>query len=333
MIKRKKEHIELALNSQITNAFRDERFNYEPLFNAHPNDSFKPFDFLGKKMKVPIWISSMTGGSEFSGVINSNLAKACAEFGMGMGLGSCRALLEEGKYFDHFNLRPIIGNDYPFYANLGIKQLENAVLKNDFEPIVNLIEKLYADGIIIHINPIQEWLQPEGDNVTLPPIQTIESFVSKTKIKTIIKEVGQGFGSKSIHKLLTLPIEAIELAAFGGTNFAKVELKRSNQLKQELLGPLSTIGNDANQMIDDINEFVTTNKHDIKCKSIIISGGISSFLDGYYFMQKCELKSIYGQASKFLQYAREDYDKLQEYILYQIEGLKLATAYLEIKEF
>ena len=332
MTKRKKEHLELAMQSQTNLLMNDTRFDYEPLLSAHPDDTLKSFDFAGKKMNVPIWISSMTGGSEYSGTINRNLARACNEFGMGMGLGSCRVLLEDGEYFDHFDLREIIGDSYPFYANLGISQIEKMVLNDETDRITELVQKLKADGLIIHVNPLQEWLQPEGDKIAVPPIETIRSFLSKTNLKIIVKEVGQGFGPQSIKELLKLPVEAIELAAYGGTNFAKVELQRSNILRQKLLEPLSLVGNNAYQMIDEINKFTETQKSELYCKSIIISGGLKSFLDGYYLIKKCNLKSVYGQASAFLEYAREDYDRLKEFIQLQIEGLKLAAAYLKIRQ-
>ncbi len=332
MIKRKREHLELALKSQTNLSVNDDRFDYEPMLSAHPEDVLKPFGFAGKEMKVPIWISSMTGGSEYSGIINHNLARACNEFGMGMGLGSCRVLLEEGDYFDHFNLREIIGNDCPFYANLGISQIEKSILNKSTARITDLVERLKADGLIIHVNPIQEWLQPEGDKLKVAPIETIKAFLSKTKLKIIVKEVGQGFGPGSIAELLKLPLEAIELASFGGTNFAKVELQRSNIQRQKLLEPLSRIGNNAYQMVDNINRFAKTNNSQLKCKSVIISGGVQSFLDGYYLMRRCKLNSVYGQASAFLEYAREDYDQLKEFIQLQVEGLKLASAYLRLKE-
>jgi isopentenyl-diphosphate delta-isomerase len=332
MTKRKGEHIELALKSQTDLTMNDERFDYEPMLSAHPSGIQKTFDFAGKKMKVPIWISSMTGGSEYSGTINRNLARACNEFGMGMGLGSCRVLLEEGSYYDHFNLRELIGDEFPFYANLGIAQIEKSVKKNETDRIVEMVERLKADGLIIHVNPVQEWLQPEGDKITAPPLQTIKSFLSATKIKIIVKEVGQGFGTESIKELLKLPIEAIELAAYGGTNFAKVELQRSDLLRQKLLEPLSRIGNTAEQMVEEINRFVENHNNEIKCKSVIISGGLKSFLDGYYMMKKCRIPSVYGQASAFLEYAKEDYSQLKDFIQLQVEGLNLASAYLKIRE-
>ncbi len=331
MTEKKKEHIELALSSQANMMTHDNRFNYEPLLSAHPEGILKPFDFAGKKMKIPVWISSMTGGSEVSSIINSNLAKVCNEFGLGMGLGSCRVLLETGRFREQFNLREIIGEDYPFYANLGICQVEKAILNNTTELITNMVEKLRADGLIIHVNPIQEWLQPEGDRITVPPVETIKAFLADTGMRVIVKEVGQGFGPESTKELLRLPLEAIEFAAYGGTNFAQVELKRRADSRKTLLQPLSSVGHDAYQMIDEINSFRETNVDEVKCQAVIVSGGVRNFLDGYYFIKKSTIKAVYGQASVLLRYAMGDYDKLRKFIEVQIEGLKLAYAYLRIK--
>jgi len=331
MEKRKKDHIDLALNSQSSVKEHDDRFNYEPMLNPHPKQDGLSIRFLGKNMKNPLWISSMTGGTDYAKIINTNLAKACNEFGLGMGLGSCRPLLESDQYFKQYDLRDIIGNDYPFYANLGISQVEQAVHQNKLKSIIDLVDKLRADGLVIHVNPIQEWLQPEGDILTHSPIDTIKSFLDNTQMKVIVKEVGQGFGPESLKALLKLPLEAIEFGAYGGTNFSKVELKRSMPIVKEMLEPFSKVGNNAEQMIDDINNIINETK-DILCKQIIISGGIGSFLDGYYLMRKSKLPSIYGQASTMLRYAREDYEKLREYIQYQIKGLQMAFTYLTIKK-
>ncbi len=328
--KRKQDHIELAFKSRIGLINKDNRFNYEPLLHAHPAKNLEQLEFFGKHIKVPIWVSSMTGGTEYAGIINKNLARACNEFGMGMGLGSCRVLLENDKYFDQFNLREIIGNEQPFFTNLGIVQIEKALAQKSTGRIIDMVEKLKADGLIIHVNPIQEWLQPEGDKLERPPIETIASFLEESKLKIIVKEVGQGFGPESLKALLKLPLEAIEFAAFGGTNFARVELLRSNPTAYQMLEPLSMVGNDANEMLDTINDLVLS-KNEIKVKQLIISGGIHNFLDGYYFIKKSKISAIYGQASEFLKYAKADYQDLKRFIEYQIEGLKIAYSYFTLK--
>ena len=127
MEQRKKDHIELAFQSQLKNESIDQRFYYEPMLNPHPGELLKPFNFLGKTMKAPIWVSSMTGGTEKAEKINKNLARACNEFGLGMGLGSCRIILDNDTFFHQFDVRDIIGNDYPLYANLDICQIEESL--------------------------------------------------------------------------------------------------------------------------------------------------------------------------------------------------------------
>jgi len=327
---RKKEHLELALHSQAILSEHDNRFDYEPLLASFADSELKTIPFLGKSMKAPIWISSMTGGTPYARIINTNLARACNEFGLGMGLGSCRILLNEDKYFEHFDLRDIIGPEYPFYANLGIIQIEKAVLQKDVSRIVAMVEKLRADGLIIHINPIQEWLQPEGEIITQAPLQTIKEFLELSKLKIIVKEVGQGFGSASLRELLKLPLEAIEFGAYGGTNFAQVELERSLPVVKQMLKPLSLIGNTAEQMVLDINSIIEQDSK-FKVKQLIISGGIISFIDGYYLIRKSRLPAVYGQASAFLLHAREDYEQLRDNIRFQLKGLGMAYAYLRIK--
>lgn len=351
MSDRKKDHIALAFSSQSGKHLVDSRFTYEPMLGCHPEEGLKPLVFLGKSLRAPLWVSSMTGGTREARTINTNLARACREFGMGMGLGSCRILLENDHYLPDFDMRDIIGDDLPLFANIGIVQLENMVFDNSWPLLVELIEKLQADGLIVHVNPIQEWLQHEGDFLKHPPIETIERFLSLTGnlvhdnpsptlyaddwegnrvIKVIVKEVGQGMGPESIRQVMQLPIEAFELAAFGGTNFAMVELARRNEQHANNYMPLAQVGHTVDEMVEEINALVRTDSN-LRCKQIIISGGIQSFLDGYYYTSKSLLPSVFGQASNFLRFARGDYDDLRNFVHDQIQGLKFAQAFLKPK--
>jgi isopentenyl-diphosphate Delta-isomerase len=327
---RKNDHLDLAFSSQAGNLQADKRFSYEPLLGSYSQGIIKPFPFLGRTLRTPIWVSSMTGGAAHAKTINLNLAKACNEFGMGMGLGSCRILLEDEKYFPDFDMRDVIGDDLPLYANIGIAQLEEMLVHKSQDRISGLVSHLRADGVIIHVNPIQEWLQAEGDRHERPPLETIEEFLSLTHLKVIIKEVGQGMGPESIARLMKLPVEAFELAAFGGTNFAKIELARSSPQKKELYDPISMIGHSAEEMLEIINKYAESGDQ-CGCRQIIISGGIHSFLDGYYYMSKSILPSIYGQASGLLRHARGEYEDLRQFVKGQINGLIFARAFLKVK--
>ena len=330
MEQRKHDHIALAFSSQVDAIQADQRFTYEPLLGSHVKGQIKPVAFLGKTLRVPMWVSSMTGGTKLARVINTNLARACHEFGMGMGLGSCRILLENPEHFDDFNMRDIIGNELPMYANIGIVQLEEMLADKSYSRLVELVGKLRADGLIIHVNPLQEWLQTEGDVLKHPPIESIEEFLSLTDLKIIVKEVGQGMGPESLRRLMKLPVEAVEFGAFGGTNFAQVELARCDPQKQELYRPLAMVGHTADEMLNVIN-VLERDGNPLACRQLIISGGIRSFLDGYYYISKSSLTSVFGQASGFLRFARGEYSDLQRFVNEQVNGLKLAGAFLRIK--
>ena len=327
--KRKKDHIDLAFHSRTEGDELDGRFYYEPVLASHPKEEPISFAFLGKKMKWPIWVSSMTGGTGEAGYINRNLARVCAEYGLGMGLGSCRPLLESDQFFEDFNLRPIIGEEHPFYANLGVAQVDKLLSEGREDRILDLVDRLQADGLIIHVNPLQEWLQPEGDRFVRPPLETISELLEKTNLNLVVKEVGQGMGPESLKALLRLPLQAIEFAAFGGTNFAKLELLRSEPAKRDFLGPVSRVGHTAAEMTDMVN--LLMDETDVRCHGIIVSGGITNFMDGHFLIRKMKLPAIYGQASAFLKYAKVSYEALNEFIAHQVKGLQLAQAYLKLR--
>ena len=330
---RKKDHIELAFQSQVTAPEIDQRFYYEPLLSAHPPlDQPSSFSFLEKSMKVPLWVSSMTGGTALAKTINHSLARACGEFGMGMGLGSCRSLLYSDEFLADFDVRHLMGVDLPLYANLGIAQLEELIAKKELYRVNDLIDKLKADGLIIHVNPFQEWMQPEGDHFSQSPLATITTFLNQTNIPVIVKEVGQGMGYESLKALFQLPLMAVDFAASGGTNFALLELLRSSPQQQERFKKLVHIGHSAEEMVHLTNGIKKELGDKMLCQEVIISGGIKDFLDGHYLMSLLDLPCVYGQASGFLKHARGEYADLQQYARDQIEGLKLAQAYLKVKK-
>lgn len=329
---RKRDHIEMAFRSQVERGELDRRFYYEPLLSAHPQrGSLKNFLFLGKTMRVPMWVSSMTGGTERAHTINHNLAQACRDFGMGMGLGSCRALLTSDETLPDFDVRDKIGDDLPLFANLGIAQVELIVERGRYFLVRDLLAKLQADGLIIHVNPLQEWLQPEGDRFTKAPIETIATFLERMDIPVIVKEVGQGMGYESLKALFQMPLAAVDFAANGGTNFAKLELLRSDEVKREIYSQLANVGHSAEEMVLITNALVDELGEKMLCKQVIISGGIKHFLDGYYLINKSEVNAVYGQASGFLKHARGEYQELYDYVDAQVQGLELANAFLKVR--
>lgn len=327
---RKLDHIKLAEASRVESAQLDHRFYYEPMLSGHPSEELDiGKQFLNKRLSNPIWVSSMTGGTGIAATINENLARACAEFGMGMGLGSCRKLLHDNTYFSDFDVRKYIG-DQPLYANLGIAQIEEIWKNNEWSTVTDLLNRLQADGLIIHVNPLQEWLQPEGDRYFTSPLDLIKRAIDALDTSIVVKEVGQGMGPKSLAALCKLPIDGIEFAAGGGTNFAMLELLRSDESMLNSYRNLTSLGHTADDMVSMINRM--KNDDGSRIPDIIISGGVKDFLDGYYLMSKCEAHAVYGQASSFLKHAMGSYEELQKHVATQVEGLRLAHTMLTVRK-
>lgn len=322
---RKKDHIDLAFKSIVDQ--QDRRFNYEPLLGSMPEFPEKmEYNYLGFKMRAPIWVSSMTGGTEKAGTINHRLAEVCGNMGLGMGLGSCRSLLYGRERLEDFDVKDLLG-EQPLFVNLGIAQLAELIEGKALDRIDALIALLRADGLIIHINPFQEWMQPEGDVISVPPIESLRILRDSYKGAMVVKEVGQGMGPASLRALLSIAPDGIEFGAFGGTNFSKLELLRA-QGKSSYTG-LSQVGHTAHQMVHFLNDIREEFK-DGKTE-MIISGGVKGFLDGYYLCSLCNWPSIYGQAGAFLKMALEGPEALNDFVRKEILGYKLAEQYLTLR--
>ena len=327
MQSRKKDHIDLAYKAQMFEQDVSELFNYEPMLVSNELNPLPKQKFLGKNLSLPLWISSMTGGTAEARNINTNLAKACQEFGMGMGLGSCRSLLDSNQRFDEFNIRDIMGDDLPLMANLGVAQVEKLLDNGEADKINHLIHQLKADGLLLHINPLQELLQPEGDIYKKPPLETLLHLLEKLEFPVIVKEVGQGMGPKSLKAILDTNVAGVEFAAFGGTNFSEIELMRSSNMALEALGDLAHIGHTASEMLGFLNEMP---EDVLKQKEFIISGGLKP-LSAYYLVNQLKVPAIGGMAFQFLKYAREDYAQLQQYVGMIKKTYQIAQSFLHTK--
>lgn len=340
---RKRDHIDLAFKSRPIQKMQLGELFYEPLFSSHPSSSDEKIsiEFMGHKFLGPLWISSMTGGTGIAKNINKNLALCCGEFGFGMGLGSCRSLLSEdgfSKNFNDFNVKQYMGKA-PLFSNFGIAQLEQSLLDGSIDRVFEITDKLHADGLIIHVNPLQEWAQPEGDRYKKPAIETIKEVLELSQIPIIVKEVGQGFGPKSIASLCELPLAAIELAGFGGTNFTNIELNRpcppkyqsstrrygQDSGKKTAINNFGQIGHDIEEMLIFIKQIDPAS---MKCKNFILSGGIQDPLTGFKHMMNCPYPALMGMASEFLKHAMGDYQELRNFILDINDQLAMAKSFI-----
>lgn len=327
---RKEDHIDMALRSRVMSSELDPRFFYEPLFGCDPEVVDLSVQFAGYQLDYPVWISSMTGGTDRARLVNERLARLCSTYALGMGLGSCRILLERPDRLPDFQWRSILGPNRPFYANLGIAQVEDLLEHNRIDELNGMMQELGTDGLIVHINPIQEWMQPEGDSIHKSPVEILTNLLSVINYPLIVKEVGQGMGPKSLQALVRMPLRAIEFGAAGGTNFAKLEHLRSDP-SVSYKSPMIRIGHSAAQMNGYLRQ-ILIQEQDVRCANFIISGGIQNYLDGYYLIKSCPGQAIYGQASAWLTYALESYEALERYFVQQMQGLAMAYGFLTIRD-
>lgn len=322
MNSRKKDHLDLAKDSQV----RKEKasFYYEPLFFAHKKKEVQQRDFFGKSLKYPFWVSSMTGGEARAKKLNALLAQLAEEFGLGMGLGSCRPFLEDRKFREDFFIRDLAPN-VPLAFNLGIAQVEKYLASQEIYKVEKAMEELGTDILMVHINPLQEWFQPEGDLYQSTPFETLEKLKTKIHCPLGVKEVGQGFGPKSLKALLELEVDIIELAGLGGTNFTLLEQKRSGREREEF----SKIGHSWEDMLGWLNKYRAD--FDI-FPEVIVSGGIGSALEACKAVKKAKFPVLVGMAYSFLRWQEEGEGQLFRNFELFIKDWELAMGLLEITE-
>jgi len=175
---------------------------------------------FGKKLNYPIIIAGMTGGAEESKKINKNLAKAAEQLGIGFGLGSQRAMLEHPELKNTYEVRDIAPTTLLF-GNIGAPQLSEYAP----EQIEKAVLDVGADVLAVHLNKIQEALQPEGSWTDYS--EKLEQLCNSVKIPVIIKETGMGISRETAHLLKDSGLAGIDVGGAGGTSFTRVELERT----------------------------------------------------------------------------------------------------------
>jgi len=223
---RKAEHIRLALDRrmQYEDNFFD-RYHFEHV--ALPEIDFDSIDvsqtFLGTKLSAPLLISCMTGGTEEATRINRNLARAAEETRIAVGVGSQRKALEDSSKIESFRVRPFAPR-VPILANLGAVQLNYGYGIEDCRQAVRMID---ADALVLHVNPLQEAIQPEGQTNFSGLLDKIGQVASELEVPVIVKEVGAGISRDVARELIDRGISIIDTAGLGGTNWARIEAARA----------------------------------------------------------------------------------------------------------
>jgi isopentenyl-diphosphate delta-isomerase len=186
--------------------------------------------FLGKRLSFPLIISSMTGGYHDAIRINRQLAEVCAEKGLAMGVGSQRQALEDSKHHRSFSVVREVAPGIPIFGNIG--GAEVAKLK-DAAGVRKLAELIRADAFAVHLNPLQEFLQPEGNPEFKGVLDGIARLVKELGIPIIVKEIGAGISMSVARRLLDIGVRIIDVAGAGGTSWAGVEILRRRNVRKE----------------------------------------------------------------------------------------------------
>ena len=234
---RKSEHLRVCIEEdvefqQLTSGLEKYRFTHCCLPELDRSDIELGTTFLGKSLKAPILISSMTGGTELAHLVNTRLATVAQRYGLAMGVGSQRIALEQPELAPTFAVRSL-APDILLLANLGAVQLNYGC---GLEDCLKLVELLEADALILHLNPLQEWVQSGGDSNFKGLLAKIEQICAQLPVPVIAKEVGNGISAVMAKKLIEAGVAAIDVAGAGGTSWAKVESQRAKDNRQRHLG-------------------------------------------------------------------------------------------------
>ena len=273
--KRKTEHIEISLRKDVEFKSVSAGFeNYDFIHEALPEIDLDEVDcsitFFGKPLAAPLLISSMVGGVEEASRINRNLAEAAQFLGLAMGVGSQRCAIENPAAAATFRVRDS-APDIMLCANLGAVQLNYGFGIDECRRAVEMIE---ADALILHLNPLQEALQPEGDTRFSGLLGKIESVCRKLTVPVIVKEVCFGISESVARKLADAGARCIDVAGAGGTCWSEIEKYRSeSDLRYRIAESFSSWG-------IPTAESIQMARRGAPELPVIASGGVRGGIDG-----------------------------------------------------
>ena len=225
---RKKDHLDIVLNENVTcdkinTGFDQYRFIHKALPEIDLDAINLSTSLFGKKINAPLLISSMTGGTEDATRINHNLAQAAQATRIAMGVGSQRCAIDDQYLSETYKVRDM-APDILLCANLGAVQLNYGYGISECQKAVEMIQ---ADALILHINPLHEALQSEGNTNFAGLVEKIQKICKELSVPVIVKEVGFGISEEVARQLAEAGVAAIDVAGAGGTSWSEIERHRS----------------------------------------------------------------------------------------------------------
>lgn len=270
---RKKEHVELTLNQDVFyqkgTGFERYHFQHNALPEVDMDEVELSVKLLDRTFSFPVFVSSMTGGYKGAEAVNATLASFCEARNLPLGVGSQRAMLEDPSETESFAVVRRMAPTAFIAANIGGAQLIGGLGE---EAAARLIDSIRADAVIVHLNPLQELVQPEGDRNFKGIFEGIYSLAESISIPVIVKETGAGISLQVAEKLAVAGVRVIDVAGAGGTSWARVE-----NLRERQKAPLHFLDNWGIPTAECISE--VSGLKDSFDFGLIASGGIRSSED------------------------------------------------------
>lgn len=226
---RKKDHVDLVITkgAQYTKTAGFENVDF--IHNALPEISFDSVDlstkFFDKKINFPILITGMTGGYGDAEQLNKKLAAAAQKYGLAFGVGSQRAMIEKPDLAKTYKIRDV-APDIPLLSNIGAFQLK----KYSPSQIDSLVQTIEADALAVHLNALQEIIQPEGDRDFTGVLSAIENICDKLSVPVLVKETGAGINQDVAILLKKAGVKFLDVSGAGGTSWSAVEYLRGSRV-------------------------------------------------------------------------------------------------------
>jgi len=230
---RKNQHLDVVLSgragSQAATGFDEIVFEHAALPELDIEEIDLTTQFVGKRINAPLLVSSMTGGPARAAAINENLAIACQNLGLALAVGSQRVALENSGLAGLGAELRRHAPDIPLLGNFGAAQLNLGFGLDEARRAVDMIG---ADALIIHLNPLQEAVQMEGNRNWRGLLGKIEILAASLSVPLVVKEVGAGISARLARRLVDAGVTVIDVAGAGGTSWAAVEAERSTVPEQ-----------------------------------------------------------------------------------------------------
>lgn len=317
---RKIDHLDICMEEnvqarRVTTGFEDITLVHRALPEVNHDEVDLTTQFLNHRFSAPILVEALTGGVENATKINAAIAAAVEELGLGMGVGSQRAAIEDPKLEKTFSIVREKAPKAFLIANIGGSQLAK---KYSVKEASKAVDMLKADALAVHLNPLQETVQPEGETSYKGLVDKIHEIAQSLDVPVIVKETGSGISSEDAQRLELTGIAAIDVAGVGGTSWAAVEsyrAKRQGDMFHQTLGEtfwdwgIPTVAS-----LIETRQSVHT--------QVIASGGIRSGLDVAKVMVLGA--SLAGMAYPILDPAFHGAAKVEEKLSLIIEELRTA---------